>query len=110
MTSKGLREVSKEKYDSAYAEVKALINEFDPCGLIEIGAPDDEYDYLTHSLIDLLNEGVTIKTIKDLTIGEMQNHFRVNVPKAEPYFYKFYTNLNDFAVKVRQLGCRGFVS
>lgn len=109
MTSKAFREVSKEKYASAYAELKVLINEFDPCGLIETGAPDKEYDYLTHSLIDLLNEGITIKAIKDLIIHEMQNHFRVDVPISEPYFSKFFTNLNDFAVKVRQLGFRGFV-
>ena len=36
--------------DERYAAIKAIINEWDPEGLIAIGAPDDEYDVEINSI------------------------------------------------------------
>ncbi len=37
----------KSKYKKDFAALTELVNAFDPCGLIKVGAPLDEYDCLT---------------------------------------------------------------
>jgi hypothetical protein len=100
----------KETYSQTYERVKVLVNEFDPCGLIALGAPDDEYDCLTNEIIHLLNESTTVQKIKDIVIKEIQEHFGVRIPTKEPHWTNFYNALSDFAVKVRQLGYRGMLN
>ena len=34
----------KIKYKADFEKVGKLVNEFDPCGLIHFGAPNDEYE------------------------------------------------------------------
>ncbi len=41
----------KAKYKKDFHKISLLVNEFDPCGLIEGGAPLDEYDCLTNHIL-----------------------------------------------------------
>jgi hypothetical protein len=43
-----------QKYDDAFAAVREVINRHDPEGLIEIGAPADEYDPEVADLVRLV--------------------------------------------------------
>jgi hypothetical protein len=43
-----------QKYDDAYAAIRVLVNEADPIGLIEGGAPEDEYDLEVNDLVRLV--------------------------------------------------------
>lgn len=43
-----------QKYDDAFAAVREVINRHDPEGLIEIGAPEDEYDPEVADLVRLV--------------------------------------------------------
>lgn len=96
----------KNAYKNQYELVKNLINKFDPCGLIQAGAPDDEYDCLTTELISLVFKGTTIERIKKLIVDEMRDHFGVDLPTKEPYLSKFDNDLNEFAKSVRALAGR----
>jgi hypothetical protein len=42
------------RYDSALAAVKKVVDEHDPVGLLEIGAPSDEYDPEIADLVRLV--------------------------------------------------------
>ena len=42
----------KDKYKKDFEQVQTAMNEFDPCGLIALESPVDEYDYLTIRLWD----------------------------------------------------------
>jgi hypothetical protein len=99
MTQKEL----KDKYKNEYQRIKGLVNNFDPCGLIHSGAPEDEYDCLTNQLISLTIKGATIEKLKSLIINEMTDHFGVDIPTIEPYKSKFQKDLHDFTLNVRQL-------
>ena len=46
-----------EKYDEAYAAVRRVVNAHDPEGLIEMGAPEDEYDPEVTDLVRLVLRG-----------------------------------------------------
>ncbi|MFM8745009.1 MAG: hypothetical protein ACKODM_16995 [Cytophagales bacterium] len=93
--------MKRDSYEKIYDSIKNLVNEFDPCGLIGAGAPDDEYDWLIHQIILLLNEGATVQKIKELVVEEMLQQFALNIPTSEPYFSGFFDELNNFAVKAR---------
>lgn len=93
----------KDRYKSEFERVQRLINDFDPCGLIQFGAPEDEYDCLTNQLISMVIKGTTIEKLKFLITSEMTGHFGVDVPETEPYKSKFQKDLNDFAISVRQM-------
>jgi hypothetical protein len=43
-----------QKYDDAYAAIRALVNAADPIGLIQGGAPEDEYDPEVNDLVRLV--------------------------------------------------------
>lgn len=45
------------KYDEAYAAVRRVVNEHDPEGLLEMGAPEDEYDPEVTDLVRLVLRG-----------------------------------------------------
>jgi flagellar motor component MotA len=65
--------------------VKELINEFDPCGLIALEAPDDEYGCLTNQMVNMIIKGTSINEIKNLIVDEMKNHFGVDIRNDESY-------------------------
>ena len=98
MTTKEL----KDKYKNEYDRIQKLINDFDPCGLIQSGAPDDEYDCLTNHLISMTIKGTKIEELKTSIITEMADHFGVHIPTVEPYKSQFQKDLHEFAVSVRQ--------
>ncbi|WP_337100118.1 hypothetical protein [Paenibacillus sp. YIM B09110] len=48
------RERLKKRYSSYFNNVRTIINEYDPVGLIASGAPIDEHDTLTERVLILL--------------------------------------------------------
>lgn len=86
-------------------EIRILINEFDPCGFIAWGAPIDEYDCLTHKIVECIISKNTNNDIKDLILHEIEHHFET--PDLEllkdPYKTKFYNDLDNFLKKIEIL-------
>ena len=44
----------RDKYQSAFGDVRAVIDRLDPIGLLASGAPDDEYDPQVTDLVRLV--------------------------------------------------------
>ncbi|MFC5651393.1 hypothetical protein ACFPYJ_20210 [Paenibacillus solisilvae] len=52
---------------SDFLALRKIVNEFDPVGLIGVGAPEDEHDNLTQKLIRSLYDH-KLESVKDLLI------------------------------------------
>jgi len=56
-------------------ELKALINEWDPIGLLEIGAPEDEYNCLVDPLLQKLRSGQSPEDLTAFLDQHIAEHF-----------------------------------
>ena len=94
----------KNKFKHDFNTVQVFVNEFDPCGLICGGAPDDEYDCLTTQLLSSVYNGKTKTEIRDLVLNELKYHF--GIPELEtikePNKTNFYNDLDIFIDKLKQ--------
>jgi hypothetical protein len=94
----------KHKYKDDFEIVQSFVNEFDPCGLINSGAPIDEYDCLTNQLLSATYNGKTRTEIKELILHEIEHHF--GTPDLEildePYKTNFYNNIETLIDKLEK--------
>jgi len=58
-----------------FDKVRAIINEFDPCSLICLGAPPDEYDDLTNRVINFHLDKKSKDEIRTMIIDRLENYF-----------------------------------
>src|SRR5688500_17338182 len=100
----------KHKYKSDFNIMTALVNVFDPCGLIEGGAPTDEYDCLTEKLLSSVYNKKTSQERKALILHEIEHHFGFLDLTAldEQYTSQFYGRLDkllsDIEIQFTQNG------
>ncbi|MCE3201002.1 hypothetical protein [Paenibacillus sonchi] len=85
--------ILKQKYTELYPQAEALVNAWDPVGLIGGGAPRDEYDCITVQLLELLDQGKNAAEIYQFILQELYEHFGMglNTVKEEnlgPYIRK----------------------
>jgi hypothetical protein len=67
---------------------------FDPCGLIEGGAPADEYDCLTEKLPSNVYNRMSRKELEELILYEIEHHFGLPGLTGEPCKSQFYSSLD----------------
>jgi hypothetical protein len=85
----------KEKYKKDFELFRTLMDQFDPCGLIALGSPIDEYDYLTNKVLGLKHRGESRKKIKETILFELTSYFGEDLASfQEPYKTEFYNSLN----------------
>src|SRR5436190_21775407 len=60
-----------------FAELQDLVNEWDPIGLIQAGAPEDEYDCLVGPILRRLEDHTPVHEIAAFLDHEMVDHFGV---------------------------------
>jgi len=92
----------KVKYKADFKKVQDFVNAFDPCGLIEGGAPDDEYDCLTNHLVSGVYTNKSRQELKDVILHEIEHHFgtpNLSIIK-EPYKTEFYKGLDTLLDKL----------
>jgi hypothetical protein len=61
-----------------FAELRDLVNEWDPIGLINTGAPEDEYDCLVGPILRRLEAETSVHEIAAFLDHEMVEHFGVS--------------------------------
>ena len=85
----------KQKVKADFATLTGFVNSFDPCGLISLGAPPDEYDCLTQQLLSSIYHNKTRQEMKALILHEIEHHFGAfDVATLEdPYKTHFYNEL-----------------
>lgn len=82
-------------------DLNQMVNEWDPLGLIEDGAPEDEYDCLVQKIYSLLQKESSPKAIEELILDELESHFgmgesNVSLHRREAYL-KDVTNFSERA-------------
>ena len=94
----------KHKYKEDFDTVKNFVNDFDPCGLIISGAPNDEYDCLINQLLSATYNRKTRTEIKELILNEIIHHFGTsNLEKfSEPHKTNFYNELETILDKLEK--------
>jgi hypothetical protein len=65
----------KADYGDRFKELRSIINEYDPIGLIDIGAPSDEYDPEVKTIIVQLKNEMTKQEVHELVYQEFQRWF-----------------------------------
>ena len=92
----------KNKYKLDFGQVRTHVNEFDPCGLIGLGSPIDEYDYLTNKILSLVYRGESRDNIKTTILFVLEDHFGEDIKSFdEPYKIKFYDALDKLLDKLK---------
>lgn len=87
----------KDKYKKNFEELRTAMNEFDPCGLIALECPINEYDYLTNKVLGLRHRKESRDKIKETILFELADHFGEDLQSLkEPYKTKFYQTLDKF--------------
>lgn len=81
----------KSKYGEKFMELRAIINHHDPIGLINIGAPDDEYDSEVKTIIVQLKSDLTEEQIHDLIYEEFLRWFNNESTTGQKSAYKELT-------------------
>lgn len=91
----------KEKYKDLYPQVESLVNEWDPVGLIEGGAPKDEYDCISVQLIELLVQGKSSDEIYEFVMRELEDHFELGIKSiGEEFKEKFIQKQINFSEEI----------
>jgi hypothetical protein len=65
----------KSKHESKFMELRTIINRHDPIGLLDIGAPDDEYESEVKTIIVQLDSDLTEQQVHDLVYQEFLRWF-----------------------------------
>ena len=68
----------KAAYGDLYAEVSRLLREADPINLIQIGAPDDEYDLEVSTILPRLREAHSAVDVQRIIHEEFVHWFNVS--------------------------------
>ena len=86
----------KAKLQRDMTVVRSLINEFDPCGLINAGAPSDEYDCMNGGVLRMVYDRKPLQEIKDYMVHKIEHHFGTPDLSVldEPYKAEFYRDLD----------------
>jgi hypothetical protein len=95
----------KDKYKKDFEQLRTSMNEFDPCGLIALESPVDEYDYLTNKVLGLRNRKESRDKIKETVLFELTDYFGEDVKSLEePYKTKFFQALDKFLDDTQNVG------
>jgi hypothetical protein len=94
----------KNMYKQDFGKVRSFINEFDPCGFIHFGFPEDEYDCLTNHLLSSAYNNKSRDEIKSVILHQIDEHFGTpdRTIMVEPYKTEFYKDIETLLDKLEQ--------
>lgn len=75
--------LEKQALRRRWRELRTLVNEWDPLGLISVGCPEDEYECLVGPLMRRLEEGVSREDVASFLAREFREHFGCEGPDAK---------------------------
>jgi hypothetical protein len=94
----------KLKYKCDFEIVQRIINEFDPCGLIQSGSPIDEYDHLSNQILRATYNGKTKAEIKEIILHEIEFNFGITDIETinEKHSINFFNELENLIEKIEK--------
>ena len=81
MTKDKLKHFAKQQK----RELQALFNEWDPVGLLKLGAPSDEYECLVGPTLSRLAQRVSASELASWLSAHIADHFGVPAGDARPF-------------------------
>ena len=78
--------LSKETSRRRWREFRDAVNDWDPIGLIELGAPKDEYECLVGPLMRMLENENSRTEIGSYLKQHIPDHFGVSLPEGRQGF------------------------
>ena len=76
---------------SRRGQLLTLLNGWDPAGVLQAGAPRDEYDFLVDSLLDLLSRNPGKEEVAFFLAREISEHFGTAAPDPSQFAAKAVT-------------------
>jgi hypothetical protein len=67
------------KYKNDFKNIRQLMNWWDPVGLINSGAPEDEYDDVTEQILLEINKGTKQKDLAVFICSIFENDFNFEI-------------------------------
>jgi hypothetical protein len=67
--------LTKQESRDRWRELRGLVNEWDPIGLISAGAPQDEYECVVGPVLRMLETAETPEAISEYLENELAEHF-----------------------------------
>ena len=99
------KKLKKSRYKKDFELMRTAMNEFDPCGLIALECPIDEYDYVTNKVLSSRHRKESRDKIKETILFELTDYFGQDVQSLkEPYKTKFYQALDKFLDDTEAIG------
>lgn len=78
----------KKESRRRWRELRGAVNNWDPVGLLELGAPEDEYECLVGPLMHMLDNGSSPEEIADYLNQHIPDHFGVPIREGAQEFVK----------------------
>ena len=91
-------------YKEDFSIVRKIVNEFDPCGLIQSGSPIDEYDCLTNQVLSATYNGKTRTEIKEIVLHEIKHQLGMTDFETidEKHKKNFFNELENLIEKIEK--------
>lgn len=90
----------KSEHGERFTELRKIINQHDPIGLLDIGAPEDEYEPEVKTIIVQLEKGMTEQQVHDLIYQEFLRWFEDESTAGPKDEYKeLATEIHDWTEK-----------
>jgi len=97
------QESLKAAYGTLYTEVSRLLREADPIRLIEIGAPDDEYDPEVSTILPRLREAKSPDDVQRIVHEEFSHWFGAETAGMATHYASVSSGIWEVWNKFRQL-------
>ena len=95
------QESLKAAYGTLYTEVSRLVREADPIRLIEIGAPDDEYDPELSTILPRLREAKSADDVQRIVYEEFAHWFGAEIAGPATHYAGVSDNIWEVWNKLR---------
>lgn len=90
----------KFSHGDRFSELRTIINKHDPIGLLDIGAPEDEYEAEIKTIIVQLDHNMTEQQIHDLVYEEFLRWFEDDSTTGPKEAYKkLATDIHEWMIK-----------
>ncbi len=74
---------NKKDYQNDFKIIQKLVNEFDPCGLIKSGAPNNEHDSLTNQILSALYQNKNKEELKEIILFDFEVSYGMDIKENE---------------------------
>lgn len=86
-----------------FKELTLIVNEWDPMSLISGGAPDDEYESLTISLLSQLYQEKNSLELGEFIVGELKEEFELDINNLkEEYKGRSLKRIKSICLRVEE--------